>query len=77
MTERRFKNKHTGEQAVLLRIETLDDLKRTRVYVLNDVGKSRWNESLLFEHWDEITEPQNESTMPATPEEHQEKRILP
>lgn len=77
MTERRFKNKHTGEQAVLLRIETLDDLQRTRVYVFNDAGKSRWNESLLFEHWDEVTEPKNEPVIPAEPEELVEKRILP
>lgn len=77
MTKRQFKNKHTGEQVVLLRIETLDDLQKTRVYVFNDAGKSRWNESLLFYHWDEITEPQSEPAIPATPEEHQEKRILP
>lgn len=56
--ERLFKNKHTNESGILLRIETLNDNKSTRVYVYNVNNASeaeRWEERLFWEHHVEVT----------------------
>jgi len=54
---RTFKNRHTGKTAILLRVETLNDDKATRVYVLNMIGEmhsDRWSENLVEQHWIEV-----------------------